>query len=57
MTISTGPASLGTPRYLKLSMATTGVGDYRIVSLWLAMAAVPLPVLPRSSRPLAHSRV
>jgi hypothetical protein len=36
VTISAGPAAWSTyPRYLKLVMETTGVGDYRIVSLWL----------------------
>jgi hypothetical protein len=34
VTISGG--GFGSPHYLKLSMATTGIGDNRIVKLWLS---------------------
>jgi hypothetical protein len=33
VTITGGPASYGAPKYLKLVMETSGIGDYRIVSL------------------------
>jgi hypothetical protein len=35
VTITAGPASLSTPRYLRLVMDMTGLSDYRIVSLEL----------------------
>ena len=35
VTVTGGPGSFGGPKYLNLSMATTGLGDNRIVSLEL----------------------
>ena len=43
VTIDGGPAGFGAPKYLKLVMETTGLADYRIVSLELSNTAGSFP--------------
>jgi hypothetical protein len=43
VTVTGGPAGFGAPKYLKLVMDTTGVADYRIVSLSMSTVTSTYP--------------